>query len=101
MNELSVNSVDTLGVGLRSCDVKALVERVYEKYFQMGIVVRLREDNGFHDLPPRTKRGNKELSEEEKAEVRLCDERSDIPFENAVLFVQVVGIYRDLVNAIQ
>ena len=76
-----------------------MVKTLYEKHFGMGMVEHMREENGFHDLPK--KRGKRELSEEEKAEIRLCDKKSDIPFENAVLFVQVVVVYRELVNAIQ
>ena len=105
MDELKVETIDALAHQLRYCDVALLVERVYARGFALGLVHEMREESGYYKLPKRKLVGNREGAEasnvEEDGAVLACEENSDVVLENAILFMQVVGVYRELCDAIQ
>lgn len=78
MDVLKVETIDALGEELRHCDIIALVEKIYSRGFELGLVQKMREENGL-----------------------ACEDNCGIILENAILFMQVSCVYRELCDAIQ
>ena len=65
MNELDVDSIDSLAVALRKCNIDTVIESAYKKVFELGLVNTLREQNGYNELrrPDERKRAAASVAE--------------------------------------
>lgn len=93
MNVLQVETIDQLNEKLSQCDVTVLVDKVFARGFDIGLVHKMRTESGYYEVH-KTKDPTPEA-------LQQCDEASDVVLENAILFLQVVTVYREMSNGIQ
>lgn len=96
MEQMEKSSLTALGVSFQGCDMERVIDDIRERWCAMGFVTKIREEYGY--THPHRKNMNTQLSPEQE-EIMRGD--SDIVFENATLYVQTVGMYQDLCDAIQ
>ena len=93
MHEYQASSIDDLSKKLRHGDIREKISSVYKKVFELGLVTRMRQENSYI--------GKKQGQKGRRNAEEMINDSSDVVYENAILFMQHVTIYRNLADAIQ